>query len=131
MPMDNSRRKPGRPKSGQRTMPLVLDTDWSVTMIELELPTETVEALREYAAWVQQRATMTIEAATNATVNFALRHVFRRDRLWQEHRKNPDGHARAASTPSASAPQPSPAPSLPPPSAARPLPGPNGAGGSR
>lgn len=127
-PMDNSRRKPGRPKAGQRTMPLVLEDDWTLTKVELALPAATAAALAEYAAWVQDRAKMTTDAAITATADFALRQIFRRDRLWQEHRKSPAPREAAAAAPTQPIQQPS-TPSLPPPATmARPIPTPATAG---
>ena len=87
--METARRKPGRPRTDQRTMPLVLEEDRSLTKVELALPAATAAALVDYASWVQERAKMTAEAALTATADFALRQIFRRDRLWQERRKSP------------------------------------------
>ena len=128
--MDNSRRKPGRPKARQRTMPLVLEDDSTLTKVELALPAATAAALTEYAAWVQERAKMTADAAVTATADFALRQIFRRDRLWQEHRKSP-APREAAAAPTQPIQTPSPA-SLPPPvPGSRPVPTPTPAPGTR
>src|SRR3954469_1414978 len=99
--MENTRRKPGRPRASARTTPLVLEAALDVARIELELPATTVKTLAEYAAWVRECANITQEEAPEKTADFALREVFRRDRLWQEHRN------RAAQPPQ-------PSPSLPP-----------------
>jgi hypothetical protein len=94
--MDNSRRKPGRPKTSSRTAPLVLDVVRNLTTIELALPAATAKTLAEYAAWVRQCADLTVEEATTTTVDFALREVFRRDRLWRDERRIPDQKPVAA-----------------------------------
>src|SRR6478735_7547847 len=95
--MENQRRKPGRPKASQRTTPLVLEAALDVARIELELPATTVKTLAEYAAWVRECAGISHEDATVKTADFALREVFRRDRLWQEHRRS--SAARESSPP--------------------------------
>jgi hypothetical protein len=109
--MDNSRRKPGRPKTSSRTAPLVLDSDRNLTTIELALPSATAKTLVEYAAWVRQCADITTEQATTTTVDFALREVFRRDRLWRDERRIPEQKPMAASTSAAPAPTALPSPS--------------------
>jgi hypothetical protein len=88
--METAHRKPGRPKASDRTAPLVLDTDRNLTKIELALPAGTAKTLSEYTAWVQHCADMGADEATTTTVDFALREVFRRDRLWHSERRIPD-----------------------------------------
>jgi hypothetical protein len=105
--MDNSRRKPGRPKASQRTAPLVLDADLVFVKIEALLPAATAETLTEYAAWVQHCAGMPLEEAITKTVDFALKEVFRRDRLWRDERRIPEQKGAAA--------KPASSPTLPPP----------------
>lgn len=125
--MEPSRRKPGRPKADQRTMPLVLEENRSLTKVELALPAATAAALNDYAEWVQRLAKITAEAALTATADFALRQIFRRDRLWQENRKTdaiPEPLVGESTQPIL---VPSPAASPPPPPASRPVSAPNGA----
>lgn len=129
--METARRKPGRPRTEQRTMPLVLEEDRSLTKVELALPAATAAALIDYAGWVQDRGKMTAEAALTATADFALRQIFRRDRLWQERRKAPaiPGPMAADSTqPIAVAPPAAPPPPVP---VARPVPPPPAAAAIR
>ncbi|MES1207092.1 MAG: hypothetical protein ABUS79_14235 [Pseudomonadota bacterium] len=106
--MENTRRKPGRPKASTRTTPLVLDADFNLTKIDVALPASTVKTLTEYATWVQRCGDMTAEAATTATVDFALREVFRRDHLWRDERRIPE--RRPPENPAATT-----TPALPPP----------------
>jgi hypothetical protein len=113
--MDNSHRKPGRPKTSSRTAPLVLDIDRNLTTIELALPTATAKTLAEYAAWVRQCADITTEEATTTTVDFALREVFRRDRLWRDERRIPDQKPLAAPITATPSPTALPGPSTVPP----------------
>ena len=122
--MENSKRRVGRPKSEPRNGPLVLDEDRDRQKTEVELTAATARELGEYAAWVEMSSSLTTADATFTTVEFALRDLFRRDRVWRERRHtsevNPSGAAPAAPPAApASAPARSPAsspPSLPPPS---------------
>jgi hypothetical protein len=94
--METAHRKPGRPKASERTAPLVLETDRNLTKIELALPGGTAKTLTEYAAWVQHCADMGTDQAITTTVDFALREVFRRDRLWHSERRIPDKKSASA-----------------------------------
>jgi hypothetical protein len=107
--MESNGRKPGRPKASLRTTPLVFDTEFTFTKIEVALPAGTAKTLSEYIAWVQRCGDLAADAATTTTVDFALREVFRRDRLWREERRIPD-------TKPATGEPTRPAASLPPPS---------------
>jgi hypothetical protein len=90
--------------------------------VELEIAEGTADELREYALWVEQSLAVGTKDGLFRTVDFALRDVFRRDRLWQEQRKRGDQRESATAPKAAPAPAPS-APSLPLPSAfARPAP---------
>ncbi len=122
--MESSKRRVGRPKSEPRNGPLVLDEDRDRQKTEVELTAATARELGEYAAWVEMSSSLTTADATFTTVEFALRDLFRRDRVWREQRHsleaNPSGTAPAAAP--AAAPARSPAsspPSLPPPSPPR------------
>jgi hypothetical protein len=106
--METQRRKPGRPKASQRTLPLVLDGDRSQRTLEVAIPESTAATLDEYAEWVRQHRNMTAEEATTATIDYALREVFRRDRLWRNRGKGegeatgrPPGPAAPRSFPTA------------------------------
>jgi hypothetical protein len=84
---NSSKRRVGRPKATQQTGPLVLEGSRARTKIEVELPDATAEELNEYARWVELSGSMATKDALFATVDYALREVFRRDRLWQERRR--------------------------------------------
>ena len=121
--MESSKRRVGRPKSEPRNGPLVLDEDRDRQKTEVELTAATARELGEYAAWVEMSSSLTTADATFTTVEFALRDLFRRDRVWRERRHtleaNPSGAAPAPAAAPAAAPARSPAsspPSLPPPS---------------
>ena len=122
--MESSKRRVGRPKSEPRNGPLVLDEDRDRQKTEVELTAATARELGEYAAWVEMSSSLTTADATFTTVEFALRDLFRRDRVWRERRHTsevtPSGAAPAAppaAPPSAAArPPASSPPSLPAPS---------------
>jgi hypothetical protein len=114
--MDSSKRRVGRPKAAAQTGPLVLSEKRARKKIEIEMAAETVEELAEYARWIELSDGMSTVDATAATVEFALRRVFRQDRLWQQHRRG-GGRAVAVSEPTPAVPgRSSASPSLPPPS---------------
>jgi hypothetical protein len=98
--------------------------------MEIELPEGTVDELKEYARWVELSGSLATDDALFATVDYALRDVFKRDRLWQERRRK-----GAASVPTPVAPPPgtaSSSPTLPPPTnGARALPTPATPPGAR
>jgi hypothetical protein len=76
--------------------------------------------LVEYARWVQQCSGTTPSEAKFKTVDFALREIFRRDRVWQAKRRaapEPEPAKAAPAVAPSSAPRPAAAtsPSLPPP----------------
>lgn len=128
---DTSKKRVGRPKATPQTGPLVLEGSRVRTKVEVELAESTAEELKEYARWVELSSTLTTDDAAFTTVDYALRELFRRDRLWQErHRKDTD---RAPASTSASPPATvSPPPALPPPTnGARPVPSPGASGTSR
>jgi hypothetical protein len=119
--MESSKRRVGRPKSEPRNGPLVLDEDRDRQKTEVEITAATARELGKYAAWVEMSSSLTTADATFTTVEFALRDLFRRDRVWRERRHsleaNPSGTAPAAAPAAASARSPaSSPPSLPPPS---------------
>src|SRR5450432_2844835 len=86
--MDTTKRRAGRPKSEPRSGPLVLGDDRSRENIEVALSLATARELAEYAGWVELSSSLTTADATSTTIEYALREVFRRDRLWQERRRS-------------------------------------------
>ena len=114
--MDNiSKRRVGRPKASPQTGPLVLEGGRARMTMELPMADATADELKEYVRWVELSSTVTTKDALFATVDFALRDVFRRDRLWQEQRRKAvRAEASATEGPTQSAPPP-PTASLPPP----------------
>jgi hypothetical protein len=113
--MDNGTKKRGRPKAQPQSGPLVLEGDRAHVKMEIEMPEATADELKEYARWVELSSSVATQDALFKTVDFALRDVFRRDRLWQERRrKGPEPEpSRTPKTP----PPARPAASLPPPNA--------------
>ena len=122
--MEAATKRAGRPKAVARTRPLVLEDDADRVKLEIEIAASTASDLGEYVRWVELSSSLTTAEATSKTVDFALRKVFQRDGLWQEHRRG----ERLPATSSAPTPKPSPlpAPALP---ASPPLPPPTGAAG--
>jgi hypothetical protein len=126
--METNQRKVGRPKAPPRTGPLVLGDDYARTKVTLEISEQTAGVLTEYTRWVEKWCGIAANEAKFKTVEFALREIFRRDRVWQAERRGPSEPAKAtpaatppaapngtappASTPRAPAATP---PSLPPP----------------
>jgi hypothetical protein len=88
--MEAMKRRAGRPKAAPQTGPLVLEDDRRRVKIEIELPEGTADELNEYARWVEISSTVTTADALSRTAQYALREVFRRDRLWQERRRGGD-----------------------------------------
>jgi hypothetical protein len=119
--MDSSKRRVGRPKTPPRTGPLVLENDRSREAVEVQINSETARELAEYAAWVESSGALTTADATFKTVEYALREVFRRDRVWQDWRRTRERQKGVeASVKAESVPQPVARPiahpvSLPPP----------------
>jgi hypothetical protein len=56
--------------------------------IEIEVEEAAATELQEYARWVELSSALGTPNALATTVEFALRDLFRRDRLWQERRRN-------------------------------------------
>ena len=83
--METKQPKVGRPKARVQTGPLVLEGERERVRFELEISLETADQLREYVRWVVQSSAP--QGADSRTVDFALRDLFRRDRLWQEQRR--------------------------------------------
>ena len=115
--MDTKERKVGRPKAAPRTGPLVLADDRGRAKVTLEISERAAGELAEYTRWVEQCSGMAANEAKFMTVDFALREIFRRDRVWQTQRRA----LASASTPAAAAPTftattvPTPAPNPTPP----------------
>jgi hypothetical protein len=117
----SDKKKPGRPKAATQTGPLVLSERRTRTKIELEINSEAAAELADYARWVEVSEGMSTAEATATTVEFALRNVFKRDRLWREQRRKADKQPTPAVTgparPAPAAP-PSPPPHAPSPARA-------------
>ena len=111
--MDNETKKRGRPKVQPQSGPLVLEGNRANVKMEIEMPETTADELREYARWVELSSSVATKDALAKTVDFALRDVFKRDRLWQERRRKGAG-VEPSRTPKTSPPTSSTA-SLPPP----------------
>jgi hypothetical protein len=123
--METNQKKVGRPKAPPRTGPLVLGDDRARTKVTLEISVRAATELTEYTRWVEQCSGMPAGEARFKTVDFALREIFQRDRVWQTKRRSSPGTAAPVSTP----PPPSPvrlagasSPSLPAPAHATPGP---------
>jgi hypothetical protein len=126
--METKQRKVGRPKAPPRTGPLVLGEDYARTKVTLEISELAAEELAEYTRWVEKWCGIAANEAKFKTVDFALREIFRRDRIWQAERRGPSEPAKATpavtapAAPTVTAPAPRPAaatpPSLPPPGSA-------------
>jgi hypothetical protein len=116
--METKQRKVGRPKAPARTGPLVLGDDYARTKVTLEISDQTAASLADYTRWVEKSAGISANEARFKTVDFALREIFRRDRVWQAEQRAPSEPAKAApvvtSAPAPRVPAATP-PSLPPP----------------
>ena len=120
--METSKRRVGRPKASEQTGPLVLSERRARAKIEIEMPADVAEDFAKYVGWVEVSEGMSTADARAATVEFALRNVFKRDRLWQEWRRKDerdDPEQAPASTTTRSAQPAAPSPSLPPQSGGR------------
>ena len=95
--MDTNQRKVGRPKAPPRTGPLVLGEDHGRTKVTLEISERTAGELAEYTRWVEQWSGIAATEAKFKTVDFALREIFRRDRVWQAEKRAPSEPAKSAS----------------------------------
>jgi hypothetical protein len=118
--MEANQRKVGRPKALPRTGPLVLGEEQNRTKVTLEISERAAIELAEYTRWVEQWSGITASEAKFKTADFALREIFRRDRVWQAKRRTPSEAEPARAAPvvtPASAPRPAAgnSPSLPPP----------------
>lgn len=118
--MESSKRRVGRPKTSPQTGPLVLSERRTRTKIEIEIGAEAAEDLAEYVRWVEVSEAMSTADARATTVEFALREVFKRDRLWKEWRRSaevaepPRQPAQTVESTPASSSRPPSAPRTPP-----------------
>jgi len=94
--METKQRKVGRPKAPPRTGPLVLGQEQERTKVTLEISERAADELAEYTRWVEKSAGISASEARFKTVDFALREIFRRDRIWQAERRAPAEPAKAA-----------------------------------
>jgi hypothetical protein len=127
----SSKRRVGRPKARPQIGPLVLQGSQAFVRLDVDVVDSTAEELTEYVRWVELSSSIATSDAKSKTVDFALRDLFKHDRLWREHQKNGDRHeARPESaTPTAAV---TSSPALPPPaSPARPIPAPTLPPGNR
>jgi hypothetical protein len=121
--METNHRKVGRPKAAPRTGPLVLGEDHERTKVILELSDRAAAELAEYAHWVEECSGITAGEAKFKTVDFALREIFRRDRVWQaQRRKIPESRQTPAPAPTSVPPLAPTAPRAPSPSQPPPAP---------
>jgi hypothetical protein len=89
-------------------LPLVLDVDRNLEKLEVAIPESTAKTLAEYTAWVRQCRDMSSEEATTSTIDYALREVFRRDRLWRDRRRKGEETTDATRPPAATTARPFP-----------------------
>jgi len=111
----SSKRSVGRPKARPPSGPLVLEGSRARAKMEVELGEETAGELKEYARWVELSSSLATGDAVFTTVDYALRELFRRDRLWRAAKRAPAQQESAPTTTTA----------------ARSLPPPNGSGTNR
>jgi hypothetical protein len=100
---------------------LVLEEESDRVRVEVEIAAATASDLKEYTRWVELSSSLTTAEATSKTVDFALRKVFLRDSLWQEHRRGAHQERPAPTAPMAASTPASPpaaarSPALPLPS---------------
>jgi len=98
----------------------VLGEEQERTKVTLEISERAADELAEYTRWVEQCSGIAASEAKFKTVDFALREIFRRDRVWQTKRRaiaefKPAKAAPAATPFPASRPGAATPPSLPPP----------------
>src|SRR3954466_5779358 len=92
--METKERKVGRPKAPARTGPLVLGEDYARAKITLEISERVEEELAAYTRWVEKSSGISTNEAKFKTEDFALREIFRRDRVWQAARRAPPNQPR-------------------------------------
>ena len=120
--METNKRRVGRPKASEQTGPLVLSERRARAKVEIEIPADVAEDFAKYVRWVEVSEGMSTSDARAATVEFALRNVFKRDRLWHEWRRkdeHDDPEEVFAFTTTRASQSVAPSPSLPPPSGGR------------
>src|SRR5207248_2982051 len=120
--METNQRKVGRPKSAPRTGPLVLGEDQGRTKVSFEISDQAAGELAEYAHWVEESSGLTASEAKFKTVEFALREVFRRDRVWQAKRRKASDPEPAKTAPAQTSPSPPRATAANPPALPAPAP---------
>ncbi|HZL17501.1 MAG TPA: hypothetical protein VFG23_07125 [Polyangia bacterium] len=101
--MDSNQKKAGRPKAPPRTGTLVLAEGQARTKVTFEISERAAEELAEYAHWVAKCSAIAPNEAKFKTVDFALREIFRRDRVWQAERRAPSEPSKIAPGAAASA----------------------------
>ena len=130
--MENgSKRRVGRPKARPQTGPLVLEGSEARVKLEVEVVDSTADELTAYVRWVELSSSIATSDAKSKTVDFALRDLFKHDRLWHEHQKGGDRTEEPSASAAPMAAAPSPAPLPPPASSTRPVPSPTKPEGTR
>jgi hypothetical protein len=81
--MESSKKRVGRPKSEPRTGPLVLEESKGRQKTEVDLAPAIASEFAEYTAWVETSSSLNTADARSTTVEFALRDLFRKDRVWR------------------------------------------------
>ena len=81
---NSSTRRVGRSKATPQTGPLVLEGRRDRIKIEIEIAADAADEVKEYARWVELSSSAATKEALSTAVEYALRQVFRRDRLWQQ-----------------------------------------------
>jgi hypothetical protein len=97
----------------------VLGEDYARAKVTLEISERVEEELVAYTLWVEKSSGISANEAKFKTVDFALREIFRRDRVWQAQRRTPPESAPTSASTSPAAPPAAatrqPSPPLPPP----------------
>jgi len=94
----STKRGVGRPKARLQTGPLVLEGNRTRAKIEVELGEGTAGELKEYARWVELSSSLATGDALFTTVDYSLRELFRRDRLWRAEKSAPSQQQAAPAT---------------------------------
>jgi hypothetical protein len=95
---------------------LVLGEEQGRTKVSLEIGERVSQELADYTRWVEKWSGIPSNDARFKTVDFALRELFRRDRVWQAEKRSPEPAKAAPVVTPSPAPRPTAAtpPSLPP-----------------
>jgi hypothetical protein len=94
----SNKKRAGRPKARPQTGPLVLEGSRAREKLEIELGDATADELKEYTRWVELSSSLATGDAVFTTVDYALRELFRRDRLWQAAKRGPERQGATSTT---------------------------------